>query len=202
MPKSRTTAAAQIVTGTVAAVALLHFLASIIIPFVIAFILAVLVNALDRIIQNRWAAAPGWAVSLLAGLVVIVTASTGIFIMAQGGAQIVSEGPALLARLDEIAMRIGQSLHLHEPLHVTSIVGTISVADVAGFLLAGMQGLFSGLLLMVVYFGFMLAGRKRIAAKVERAAGSSSRASTIKMTIGRIEADIETYVSVQTITGL
>ena len=44
MPQSRTTAAAQIVTGTVAAVALLHFLASIIIPFVIAFILAVLVT--------------------------------------------------------------------------------------------------------------------------------------------------------------
>ena len=202
MPQSRTTATAQILTGTVAAVALLHFLASIIIPFVIAFILAVLVNALVRFIQNRWAAAPGWAVSLLAGLVVIVTASTGIFIMAQGGAQIVSEGPALLARLDEIAMRIGQSLHLHEPLHVTSIVGQVSVADVARFLLSGMQGLFSGLLLMVVYFGFMLAGRKRIAAKVETVAGSSSRATTIKTTIGRIAADIETYVWVQTITGV
>jgi hypothetical protein len=44
------------------------FLASIIVPFVIAFVLAVLVNALVRFIQNRWGAAPGWAVSLLAGL--------------------------------------------------------------------------------------------------------------------------------------
>src|SRR5260221_13509552 len=131
MPKSRTTAAAQIVTGTVAAVALLHFLASIIIPFVIAFILAVLVNALVRFIQNRWAAAPGWAVSLLAGLVVIVTASTGIFVMAQGAAQIVSEGPALLARLDQIAIQIGQSLPLREPLHVTPIVGHGRLADLA-----------------------------------------------------------------------
>ncbi len=202
MPTSRTTVTAQIITGIAAAIALLHFLAPIIIPFVIAFVLTVLVNALVHFIQSRWANAPGWAVSLLAGLVVITTASAGIFIMAQGAAQIVSQGPTLVSRLDNIALGIGRSLHLHEPLHLTSIVGTISVADVAGFLLAGMQGLFSGLLLMVVYFGFMLAGRKRIAAKVERAAGSSSRASTIKMTIGRIEADIETYVSVQTITGL
>lgn len=202
MPQSRTIAAAQIVTGIGAAVALLYFLASIIIPFVIAFVLAVLVNALVRFIQNRWSAAPAWAVSLLAGLVVIGTASTGIFIMAQGAAQIVSQGPALLLRLDDISLQIGRSFHLHEPLHISSIVGKVTVADVAGFLLSGMQGLFSGLLLMVVYFGFMLAGRKRIAEKVERAAGSSSRASVIKGTIARIAADIETYVWVQTITGV
>ena len=201
MPPSRTIATAQIVTGIAAAIALLHFLASIIIPFVIAFILAVLVNALVRFIQNRWSAAPGWAVSLLAGLIVIVAASIGIFIMAQGAAQIVSQAPALLHRLDDISLDIGRSLHLQAPLHVTSIVGKVSVAEVAGFVLSGMQGLFSGLLLMVVYFGFMIAGRKRIAVKVEKAAGSTSRAATINTTTGRIAADIETYVWVQTITG-
>jgi predicted PurR-regulated permease PerM len=199
---TRTVATAQIVTGIAAAVALLHFLASIIIPFVIAFVLTVLVNALVRFIQNRWTAAPAWAVSLLAGLVVILAASAGIFAMGQGIAQIVSQGPALIARLDQLLIGLGHSLHLGEPLRLTSIVGKLSIADVAGFLLAGMQGLFSGLLLMVVYFGFMLAGRKRIAAKVARAAGSSSRAKMINSTVGRIEADIETYVWVQTITGV
>ncbi|MFL6726968.1 MAG: AI-2E family transporter [Sphingomicrobium sp.] len=202
MPSTRTIATAQIITGIAAAVALLHFLASILIPFVVAFVLAVLVNALVRFIQNRWAAAPGWAVSLLAGLVVIVTASGGIFVMAHGTAQMVFEGPQLLARLDRIALDLGRWLHLREPLHVNSIVGTVSVADVAGFLVSGMQGLFSGLLLMVVYFGFMLAGRKRIAAKIERTAGSSSRAGAIKSAMADISADIETYVWVQTITGL
>ncbi len=202
MVQSRTTATAQIITAIAAAVALLHFLASIIIPFIIAFILAVLVNALVRFIHNRWEAAPSWAVSLLAGLVVIVVASTGIFVMAQGAAQMVAQGPTLLTRLDDIALEIGRSLNLHEPLHVASIVGNVSVADVAGFLLSGMQGLFSGLLLMIVYFGFMLAGRARIAAKIEKTAGSSSRAATIRTTGGHIAADIETYLWVQTVTGL
>lgn len=202
MPTSRTLATAQIVTGVAAAVALLHYLASIIIPFVIAFVLAVLVNALVRFIQDRWATAPAWAVSLLGGVLVILTASAGIFAMAQGVAQIMSQGPALIARLDDLTLEIGRSLHLHEPLRLASIIGKVSIADVAGFLLSGMQGLLSGLLLMVVYFGFMIAGRKRIAAKVERAAGSSSRAKMINSTVARIETDIETYVWVQTITGL
>ena len=202
MPTNRTVATAQIITGVAAAVALLHFLASIIIPFVIALILAVLVNALVRYIQSRWRAAPPWAVSLLAGAVVILATAAGIFAMTQGVAQIVSQGPALIARLDELLQTLGSSLHLHEPLRVASIVGKVSIADVAGFLLSGMQGLFSGLLLMVVYFGFMVAGRKRISAKVERAAGSSSRSEMVKSTVERIEEDIEVYVWVQTITGL
>jgi len=198
---TRTLGAAQIITGVAAAIALLHFLASILIPFVIAFVLAVLVNALVRFIQNRWTAAPGWAVSLLAGLVVILAASGGIFVMAQGAAQMVAQGPALIARLDQIAMDAGQSFHLREPLHLSAVVGQVSVAEIAGFVLSGMQGLLSGLLLMVVYFGFMLAGRKRIGRKVENVAGSSGRAETIKNTVKRIAADIETYVWVQTITG-
>src|SRR5690242_9387784 len=131
MVRSRTVSAAQIVTGIAAAVALLHFLASIIIPFVIAFVLAVLVNALVRFIQNRWRAAPAWAVSMLAGLVVILAASAGVFVMAQGVAQIVATAPALLARLDDISLTIGRSLHLQEPLHIAAIIGKVSVADVA-----------------------------------------------------------------------
>jgi predicted PurR-regulated permease PerM len=43
---TRTFGAAQIITGVATTTALLHFLASILIPFVIAFVLAVLVNAL------------------------------------------------------------------------------------------------------------------------------------------------------------
>jgi len=199
---TRAISVSQTITATAAAIALLYFLASILIPFVIAFVLAVLVNALVRFIKNRWAAAPSWAVSLLAGLVVILMASGGIFVMAQGAAQMVSQGPALLARLDGIAVDLGRSLHLNEPLHLSAVVGKVSVAQVAGFILGGIQGLFSGLLLMVVYFGFMLAGRQRISSKIERVAGSSGRAKTIKDTVKRIAANIETYVWVQTITGL
>jgi len=201
MLQSRTATTAQIVTGIAAAVALLHFLASIIIPFVIAFVLAVLVNALVRFIQNRWPAAPAWAVSLLAGLVIIVTASAGIFVMAQGVAQMAAQGPALIARLDAISLGIGRLLHLREPLHLAAIVGKVSITEVASFVLSGVQGLLSGLLLMIVYFGFMLAGRQRIATKVARAAGSTARAKRVNRTVARIEEDIETYVWVQTITG-
>jgi AI-2 transport protein TqsA len=76
------------------------------------------------------------------------------------------------------------------------------VPQLAGYVLSQMQGIGTTLLLVIVYFGFMLAGRQRISGKIESAAGSSSRASAIKATAGRIAADLETYIWVQTITGI
>ena len=133
----RTIGTAQILTGTAAALAMLYFLRGIMIPFVIAFVLAVLVNALVRFIQNRWAKAPPWAVAALAGLVVIICAAGSIFVLAQGMVQIVGEGPALLTRVDQIAVDVGRSLHLHEDLHLGTIVGKVSVPEIAGSIASG-----------------------------------------------------------------
>jgi predicted PurR-regulated permease PerM len=192
----------QILVGTAAALGLLYFLRSILIPFVVAFVLTVLVGALVRFIRKRWARAPFWAVSIIAGLVVIVSASAGLFTIAQGAANIVDQGPALVARLDQILVDLSFSMHLREPLRVSSLIGNVSVAEVAGFILSQLQGLFTGLLLMIVYFGFLLAGRRRIRKKVEAAAGSSERSAAIISIVQRITTDIETYIWVQTVTGL
>jgi predicted PurR-regulated permease PerM len=193
---------AQILTGTAAALAMLYFLRDILIPFVIAFVLAVLVRALVRFIRNRWAAAPAWAVMALAALVVIISAAGGLFVLVQGMVQIVAEGPKLADRLDQIAMELGRSLHLREELHLKAIIGSVNVPHLAGSILSGLQGFAAGLLLMVVYFGFMLAGSERISRKIDVAAGSSERATAIKDVVRRASTDIETYVWVQTVTGL
>lgn len=199
---SRSVGVAQIVTGTAAAVALLYFMHAILVPLVVAFVLAVLVRALVRFIEVRWPKAPHWTVSLLAALVVIGIAAGGIFVMTQGMVQIVAEAPALAARLDNILFSIGRSLHLKQGLHLSTVVGTVSVPQIAGSILSGLQGFATGFLLMVVYFGFMLAGQRRMSRKIDVAAGSSKRATAIKEVVGRAAEDIETYVWVQTITGV
>ncbi|MES2120218.1 MAG: AI-2E family transporter [Pseudomonadota bacterium] len=198
----RSVGVAQIITGSAAAVALLYFMRVILIPFVIAYVLAVLVAALVRFIQNRWAKAPAWAVSTFAGLIVITFAAGGIFAMGQGAARIVGEGPALLARLDQIVVDVGRSFHIAKPVHLANVIGSISVPQLAGQVFQGLQGLASGLLLMIVYFGFLLAGRQRIARKLAFAAGSSKRATVVRNAVARISTDIETYIWVQTVTGL
>ena len=192
----------QVLTGTAAALAMLYFLRAILVPFVIAFVLAVLVDALVRWIKRHWRGAPHWAVSLLAGLVVIISASAGIFTMAQGMVNLAGEGPAVVARLDEIAQSIGRSLDLAQPLHLSTIIGTVSVPEVAGTVFSNLQGVASGVLLMIVYFGFMLTGQRRIARKMGAVAGTSERADRLNAVLKKIATDIEPYVWIQTITGL
>lgn len=199
---TRSLGTAQIITGIAAGIGLLWFLRDILIPFVIAFVFAVLVSALVRFIRRRWAKAPDWAVAALAGLLVMICAAAGLFVLVQGMVQMVGEGPKLLVRLDEIVMSLGRTLHLRRELHLDTIVGNVSVPQLAGTILAGLQGFAAGLLLMIVYFGFMIAGRRRVSRKVDFVAGSSGRAAAIREVVSRVSADIETYVWVQTLTGL
>jgi predicted PurR-regulated permease PerM len=155
-----------------------------------------------RFIQNRWTKAPPWAVAALAAVVIIVCAAGSIFVLAQGMVQIVAEGPALLKRLDQIVFDVGRSFHLHEDVHLSTLVGNVSVPQIAGSIASGVQDFATGLLLMIVYFGFLIAGRQRIRRKMDAVAGSSDRATAIRSVTERISRDIETYVWVQTITGL
>ena len=198
---ARTVNVWQVFVGIAAALALLYFLRAILIPFVVAFVLVVLVNSLVSFIQRGWRGAPRWAVSLVAAIVVIGAASAGILVMARGVSQIVAQGPALMMRLDQVAVGLGQSLHLARPLHLDAITGQVSAGKIAGMILSSMQGFAAGLLLMIVYFGFILAGWRRIGRKIDYAAGSSKRAAAIKNVIDASAANIQTYMWVQTVTG-
>lgn len=193
---------AQVITGTAAALALLYFLKSILIPVVVAFVLAILVDALVRGIVRRWPRAPGWTVAALAGVIVASSAFGAIYVIAQGGVQIVAQGPALIARLDQLVAEMGRGFGLGETLHLSTLVGSVSVPQIAGGVLAGVQDILSGVILMIVYFAFMLGSRARIAPKVRNLAASSDRAETIKAGMAKIAEDIETYVWVQTLTGV
>jgi AI-2 transport protein TqsA len=197
----RPVATAQIFTGIAAAMALLYFLSGILIPLVIAFVLVVLVDAVVTFIDRRWPKAPRWAVSALAGLTVIILASTSIFVLAQGAVQMVDQGPELVARIESILQDLGRSVGLTEPLHLSTLIGQVSLPKVAGFVLSAAQGVAGAVLLIVIYFGFMVAGRRRISRKVDAIAGSSGRRNAVKHIIERITADIRTYLWVQTITG-
>jgi AI-2 transport protein TqsA len=191
-----------VITGAAAAMAILYFLAGILIPLVIAFVLVVLVDAVVTFIDNRWPRAPRWAVSVLAGLTVIVLASTSIFVLAQGAVQMVDQAPALVARVEELVQSAGRSFGVQEPIQLSALVGPVNLPRVAGFILGAAQGVLGAVVLIVVYFGFMVAGRRRISRKVDAIASSPGGPSGLKTSIRRIAADLKTYLWVQSLTGI
>jgi predicted PurR-regulated permease PerM len=159
----------------------------------------VLVEALVAAIGRRWPAAPRWLVSWIAGILVILTAAGGIFVLAQGTVQTVAQAPALMDRLDALIRSAGAGLHIKQSLDLKSLVGQLNVRQVAGYVLSGVQDVSGTLILVIIYFGFMLGGRQRLTRKFDTIAGSSE--SWPNRLLGRAAADIRTYLWVQTVTG-
>ena len=200
--RTRLASTAQVLTGTAAGIALLYFLRNILVPFVIAFVLVVLVEALVTWIRRVWPRGPRWLVSWIAGLAVIVAAAGGIFALAQGGVQLVQQAPALIDRIEQVVQSIGRALRLRETLHLSALLGQVNLARIAGYILSGVQGVGGTVLLVIIYFGFMVFGRQRISRKLDAMATESRKDDLTRALIERAAADVRTYMWVQTVTGL
>jgi predicted PurR-regulated permease PerM len=198
----RATEVTQTVTATAAGIALLYFLRPIILPLVLALVLAILVSAVERYVGRRSPKAPGWATVLISALLVLLAAVVAAIVTVQGAAQMVRQAPALFNRIEEIVQTIGRSLGLRETIHVTTLTGSIDVPELAGQFLGSVGDVMSGLVLMITYFIFILAGRKHVKDKLANLSEPPERATRIEAALSRISRDIETYLWVQTITGL
>jgi len=163
-------------------------------------VLVVLVEGVVAAIKRQWPTAPAWLVSWSAGILVIILAAGGIFVLAEGTVQMVAQGPALVARLNSLLQTAGRSLHLAVPLNLQAIVGEVKVGQVASVVLSGVQGVGGTTILVIIYFGFMLAGRQRISKKFDVIASSSGPSSPNRL-VERAASDVRTYMWVQTVTG-
>ena len=193
---------AQAVTAAAAAVATLYFLRAILIPLVLAGMLAVLVNALVQFISDRSRGAPHWAAVMLAALIVIVSVLTAVLIVAQGATHVLQQAPALLERIDQLLQQAGHALQLSKALNLQTLIGDINVPRLVGRVAGSVGELFSGLLLMVTYFGFIIAGRRRTNRKLEKLAGTAGASAKVEADLRQIAGAVEIYVWIQTATGL
>jgi predicted PurR-regulated permease PerM len=186
----------------VATLWLLHWLRDIITPLVVAAVLVVLVQALIRTIDHRWQWMPTWLVVAAAAAVIIVSLGTALTVLVQGVSQLVSQAPALYARIGAILLDLSAALRLEQPLRLSTLLGNVGLPQLVGQVLGAVQGLFSSLLLVILYFVFLLAERRKVARKVRNITDSSARSAVVLQSIDQVSQDIETYVWVQTVTGL
>lgn len=190
---------AQTIVAIAAGVAFLYVFRTILIPLVLAGVLAVLVNGLVRFVGGRSPGAPAWATVLLTSLIVIGSVVAAIVVLAQGMVEVAHNVPALLTRADETLNQIGQALRLRDTLTLQSLIGDVDVPRLLGRFAGDAGSLVSQLILLVTFFGFIVAGRRRISRKVERLAGASAG---VDADLRQVAAAVETYVWVQTVTGL
>lgn len=199
---TRASDVALVVAGTAAGVALLYFLRPILLPLILALVLVVLVSAVERFIRHRSANAPRWAPPLVAGLLVLLGAVVASMVIAQGAAQIIQQAPALIERIDSILQELSRGAGIDRRVSLGTLVGDINIPQLAGDFAGSVSSLVSALLLMLTYFIFILAGRAKSRHKLANLSQLPGRGGRIEAALGRISGDIETYIWVQTVTGM
>jgi predicted PurR-regulated permease PerM len=202
MVATRSSSFAETVTATVAALAFLYFFRGVLIPLVLALFLAVLVHSLAAFVGSRSPKAPHWTIMGLVAVIVIAGAAAVFFILGQGAANLAHEAPRLLERIEQMVVQLGRALGLAKPLHLATLVGEVSVPKFAGSAVAGIGGLFSAAVLVISYFGFIMVGRPRVRERLSQLSSSGGHSKRIEAAVEHISVDVQTYLWVQTVTGL
>jgi predicted PurR-regulated permease PerM len=193
--------AAMSVTGTAAAIALLYVFRAILWPFVLAFVLAIMIDALVRTIRRLRPGARELTVRLLAGGVVGVLVVISTLVLIRGVSELAVDTPRLVSRLDVELVHASRMVGAPAPLTLERLVARIDMPTLAGHVLARAQDAVAGMVLTEIFLIFILVSKARIVAKV-RLAAALGPAEKILSVVRRSLKGVEAYVWIQTVTGL
>jgi len=188
------------VTSVAACCALLYVFRSVVAPFVMAFVLAILVDALLR---SRFFPKIGlWPVRVLVGATLGGGIVLGAAAVVLGGLRSVAEqAPLLVERLDALALELGRMAGLEQPLGLDVLAGSFNLGLVVTQALSGVQEAMSGTVLTLVFLILILTSKSLIRAKVMQLAALGPPRRTL-LVLERSIRGVEAYVWIQTVTGL
>jgi predicted PurR-regulated permease PerM len=97
---------------------------------------------------------------------------------------------------------VARGFAVRRTISLETLTGDINIPQLAGQFAGSVGNLVSALLLMITYFIFILAGRSSVDRKIANLSDLPGSSRPIHAALGKIASDIETYVWVQTVTGL
>jgi predicted PurR-regulated permease PerM len=204
MPEEKTAARlspSRLVVSIAASLALLYFLRSILAPFFTAMLLVALIEGLVRALAHRWPAGPRWALILGAGvLMMLMLIGCGV-VLVYGVQRIVADAPAIIERLDQLAVGLSRDARLTHPLRVGAFVNSEHLMTMAAPLAQSLGAILGAAALTGLFMAFMLASRGLLMRKLEIIAKTHRDAERLEHVIARIARSAGNYMWVQTVTG-
>lgn len=192
-----TETAALALIGFAAAVFLLHAFRSILWPFALALVVTIMIQALIRAALGLWPGANRRAMLMLAGAAALGLLFAAMLATVQGVAGLGQSLPAVVERLDALLADLSRSAGLETPLTLQVLLGQMDARAVAAWILGGVQGLVSGVVLTALFVIFQLISWELIQHRIRYAAGMTARS-----VLARSVRGVESYVWIQTVTGL
>lgn len=188
------------ILATAAAAALLHAFRSILWPFALAVVLTILIQAYIRVIVRLWPGASRRLLLLIAGATVLAVLLGVALVIVPGLEGLRNELPILRQRLDDLLVRAGHLLALEDPITLEALTGDLDQRAVATWVFGGLQGAASSLILTALFVLFLLTSWELIERRLHMLTGGGDARS--RLILERSVRGVETYLWVQTLTGL
>lgn len=201
-PSDRSHPGATILIATLLAGGAIYLLRDIIAPLALAAFLLIVVSELARQIKR---VAPPLPLNVALGLslgVIVAAFALITWIIIDNLSGLLANAEGYIARLDSILVTIGERLGVALPPNIEGLLERIDLPQAAGMMLAWVENGLSASMFVLIYLGFMMASRRSFGRKV---AALSPRKQSISGTadiLDRIRSAVESYVWVQTTTGL
>ncbi len=193
---------AAVLIATLLSGGAIYLLREIIAPLVLAVFLLVVVSEFSRLIHRFVPKAPR-SLTLSLSLVIIVAAFATIsWIIIDNLTGLLENAESYVSRLDSVLLTIGRRLGLELPPNIVSPLEGIEATRAAGVMLAWLQGGISASTFVLIYLGFMMASRRSFARKLAALTTGGEGVNEAKDIFERIRLAVESYVWVQTTTGL
>ena len=199
MDDNRVLKIASVFIALVLAGAVLRLAKPVLFPFFLAVFISYIVNpALEFLTRRKVPKA-------LAVIVLILATSSLVYLLGavfySSGKAFASEFPKYGAEFQGLLARLEASRFLGAHWNLTTLLGAINAEKIASFTLSALGPFFSflsTLLIVLVFLIFILAGRGRLAAKIERSF-APVHARKIAGVLENIDSQIEKYLAIKTV---
>lgn len=199
---SQTVRTTLVIIAIVAAGAALYWMRSIVAPLALAIFLTVMIDSLARGVR-RLAPFVSEAAALPAALVLIVFAFVGAaWVIANGFVGFAARSAELHMRLNALIAQAAAVLHLKVAPTVEQLLGQLDNPAYIGNAATVVQAVGSASIFVLIYLGFLMASRAGFKRKTAALFAKADLRQEARTVIGRIRDGVESYVWIQTVTGL
>ena len=199
---SRAERNAIVVVAVVVVGAALYWLRGILTPFALAFFLLMMIDGLERMIQEKAPRLPGWAPLAIAFGLILIAFGLSVYVVAANIASFASELQGYAPRLNTMIADVAAAIGLDTPPTLRELFRQVNPQRFVGAFVQAIQSLASDTIFILIYLGFLLASRRGFKAKARALFGSREERKEAGRIFDRIREGAQGYLWVQTVTGL
>lgn len=193
---------ANILTAVLLSGAAVYFLQAIIAPLLLAVFLLALVAELARMIRQIAPKVPANLALGLSLLVIVAGFALISLIITDNLSGLLARADEYTKRMDAILMEMSRTFGVRLAPNFESMLRSVQTAEMAGAMLNWLQGGVSALMFVLVYLGFLIASRVTYSRKLDALRPKGEGAVDVDQILERIQRAVQSYVRIQTVTGL